>query len=256
MEKIKALVIDDEYLNRDLITKLVHRIDSNFQIIGEAENITDAFELIKSHKPDLIFLDIKMPGGNGFELLNRFAKPDFEVVFITGFDEYAIQAFEYNALDYVLKPIDPFKFKNTLERVRERVISKLSIVNNLKEILETYNKDYTAIVKIPIHYQDQVVLLNVDEIISIEANAGYTIFKIGGNEELMSSKQLVSFEFIIDKFSNFVRISKGVYINIEFIKNYSKGSVCFITLKNNQVFEVSRRKKTEILMLLDKGMTI
>ncbi len=255
MMKIRTLIIDDEYLNRDLISKLIQRTSANFEVIGEAENIDDAFDLIIERNPDLIFLDIKMPGGNGFELLKRFENPAFEVVFITGFDEYALQAFEFNALDYVLKPVDTIKLKVTLNKVYNRITSKLSIINNFKEILDIYNTNNYLISKIPIHYKDKVELIEIKEILSIEADAGYTIFKISNDSEYTSAKQFSCFEFIIEKFPNFIKINKGTYINLNFLKNYSKGESCLIQLKNEHYYEVSRRKKTEILSFLEKEYT-
>ena len=249
--KIKTLVVDDERLNRDLISKLISKTNNNFEIVGLAENIDEAYEMIHIHKPDLICLDIKMPGGNGFELLKRFEKPNFEVVFVTGFDEYAIQAFEFNALDYILKPIDTDKLKNTLEKVFHRISNSKRDIVDLKEILDVYDIDYSKIVKIPIHHNDKVVLLDVFKTISIQAYEGYTVFKTIDHEEFLSSKQFSSFEFIFDSYSNFCKINKSVYINIDFIKSYTKSYVCEVTLSNNSVFEVSRRKKTEILSLLD-----
>lgn len=252
MMRIKTLVIDDEYLNRDLIIKLIQKLNNNFDIIGDAENIDDAFDLIQKHNPDLIFLDIKMPGGSGFDLLSRFKDVNFEVVFVTGFDEYAIQAFEFNALDYVLKPIDTIKLKATLDKVFYRISSKLSIVNNFKEILSVYNPDSHFISKIPIHKNDIVELIDVSEIVSIEANEGYTIFKTFSKGNYTSAKQLSSFEFIIEKNKSFVKINKGVFINLNYLESYSKSNFCIIKLKNDDLYEVSRRKKTEILSILDK----
>jgi two-component system LytT family response regulator len=251
MKKIKVIVIDDEYLNRDLIGKMIQSINPSFEVIAEAENIDTAFELITIHKPDLIFLDIKMPGGNGFELLKRFSKTDFEVVFITGFDEYAIQAFEHHALDYVLKPIDPDKLRQTLNKVFARFLSRGSITYYLREIIDAYNIDYSRITKIPIHNNNHVFLLDIATIISITANKGNTVFKITDMKEYTSSKQLNSFEFILDNYPNMCRINKSVYINLNFIKSYSKGQNCMVTLTDGSVFEISRRKKAEILALLD-----
>ena len=249
---IKTIIIDDEYLNRDLISKLVCNLNENFEIIATAENIDDAFSLITKHQPDLIFLDIKMPGGNGFELLKRFDKPKFEVVFITGFDEYALQAFDFNALDYVLKPIDTVKLANTLDRVYDRINSKLSLASQLKDILNVYDGDNYIISKIPIHHRDRVELIDVNDIFSIEADKGYTIFNTTNDGEFISARQFSSFEFIFEKHRNFVKVNRGVYLNTNFIKNYSKGEPCIITLRNSQSFEVSRRKKTEILSLLER----
>lgn len=252
--KIKTIIIDDEYMNRELIDKLIQKLNNNFEVIAKAENVDEGYDLIVEKSPDLIFLDIKMPGGNGFELLKRFENPSFEVVFITGFDEYALQAFEFNALDYVLKPIDTYKLNSTLDKVYSRICNKLSIENSLKEILEIYSVDNYFISKIPIHHKDKVELIDIKEIISIEADEGYTKFKTINVGEYISSKQFSSFEFIFEKYQNFIKINKGVYINASFIKNYSKGESCFITLKNNQSFEVSRRRKTEILSVLEKPL--
>lgn len=249
---IRTVIIDDEYLNRDLISKLIHKLNEKFDIIGTAENIDDGFNLIAKHNPDLIFLDIKMPGGNGFELLKRFKNPKFEVVFITGFDEYALQAFDFNALDYVLKPIDTFKLSNTLDKVYNRISNKSSLTSQLKEILRNYDGESYIISKIPIHHGDKVELIDITDIITIEADKGYTVFNTVNSCEFISSKQFSTFEFIVEKHRYFVKINKGLYINTKFIKNYSKGETCFITLKNDKFFEVSRRKKTKILSLLER----
>lgn len=250
MKTIKAVVIDDELNNRDLITKLVHKTHVDFHIIGDAENIEEGFDLINRVKPDLVFLDIKMPGGSGFDLLRKFAKPDFEVVFITGFDEYAIQAFEFNALDYVLKPIDTSKLKITLNKVQNRIYSKLSFADNLKQIVQLYNVNSSSISKIPLHDKGKVALININEIISIQSDEGYTVFDTVNSIKYTSSKQLSDYEFIIHNYPNFMRISRSTFINLNFVKSYTKGQICMITLNNNDVFEVSRRKKTEILGLL------
>lgn len=124
MNKIRAVVIDDEFFNRGLITLLINRLNPDFEIAGEAENLRDGIKLINSVNPDVVFLDIKMPDGSGFDLLKKFPGFTFEVVFITGFDDYVMQALEQKALDYVLKPIDLDKFKVTLEKVQERLIQK------------------------------------------------------------------------------------------------------------------------------------
>ena len=255
MKKIRVLVVDDEFYNRDLISKLVVRTNPDFEIIGMAEDIDEAFELIETLKPDLIFLDIKMPGGTGFDLLRKFENPLFEVVFITGFDEYALQAFEFNALDYILKPVDTSKLEKTLIKVQDRIINKLTIVDNLKEITELYHLNSNILAKIPLHHGDKVVLLAIKDILSIQVINGYTEFMDVNSVKYFSSKVLSSFEFIIDKQPAFVKIHKSIYINSNYVKHYTKGLTCQITMSNNTTFEVSRRKKAEILTLIDKKMS-
>lgn len=250
MNKINAIVIDDESLNRDLITKLILKTNNNFNIIACAEDISLAYNLINEYRPDVIFLDIKMPMGSGFDLLKRFDNPEFEVVFVTGFDKYAIKAFDFNALDYILKPIDVSKLRVTLEKVQKRIFDKLYLPNNLKEILSSCDEAGFIITKIPIHDKDKVLLIDLKDVISIEADFGYTKFIMIDSKYYVSAKQLSSFEFIIDSHNNFIKINKGLYINANFIKNYSKGVICIINMINNSSYEVSRRKKGEILSLL------
>jgi two-component system, LytTR family, response regulator len=124
MNRINAVVIDDEFFNRGLITLLINRLNPDFNIVGEAEGIREGLRLIEKTRPDVVFLDIKMPDGSGFDLLDQVPGFTFEVVFITGFDDYTIEAFEKKALDYVLKPIDLDKFKITLDKVHEKILKK------------------------------------------------------------------------------------------------------------------------------------
>jgi two-component system LytT family response regulator len=249
---IQCIIIDDESFNRELIRDFITRLNPAYHIIGEADNIDSASDMIRKLKPDLIFLDIKMPGGSGFDLLARFDTNTFEVVFVTGFDEYAIKAFEFNAMDYVLKPIDQSKFKNTLQQVKHRFDNRLSNVYNLKDILKTYDRKDAIITKIPVHRGHEVILLDVDNLMYVEAEDGYTIFMTKDEERYTSSRKLSEFEFILDAYAYFVQVNKGIYINLRFVKSYSKGEVCIIKLINDTTFEVSRRKKTEILALLDR----
>jgi two-component system, LytTR family, response regulator len=249
--KIKAIIIDDEYLNRDLIRTYITRLNLKFEILADVDNINDAYDLIDKYKPDVIFLDIKMPDGNGFDLLKRYDKLPFEVVFITGFDEFAIQAFEFNALDYVLKPIDLDKLKVALQRVSEKVSLKLPLSNYFKDIIDSFNIDYSKIIKIPIHFNNKVVLIDINKIVSITNDNGCSVFKTNEYETFLSSRQVSSFEFVLSNYQNFRRLNKSVYVNLNFVKSYTKGNDCFVTLIDDTSFEISRRKKAEILAILD-----
>lgn len=250
MNKIDFIVIEDEFMNRDLIMNLIPGLNEKFNSKGCAENIDEGFKLINSVKPHVIFLDIKMPGGNGFDLLRKFSDRNFEVVFVTGFDEYAIQAFEFNALDYILKPIDPTKLELTLEKVYSRIQAKISFDENVKNAILGLDSSGTIISKIPVHFNDRVILIDVQEIVSIQSDNGYTLFSMRGGEKYISSKQLSSFEFIVEPYQTFVKVNKSVFLNLNYVKSYSKGQTCIISLTDNSSFEVSRRKKTEILAIL------
>ena len=250
MNSISAVIIDDEFFNRKLISMLIAKINPLFEITGEAENVRDGFKVINELKPDIVFLDIKMPDGSGFDLLNLFTKIDFEVVFISGFDQYALQAFDFNALDYVLKPIDGDKFKITLDKVHARIASNENNSQGLKEVAQLYHPNSPIITKIPIHYNDRVVLLNINEIMYIQSIEGATIFSKSGSEKYTSSKHLSNFEFILNNFPNYIKVNKSAYANLNFIADYSRGFNTYITMMDQTRIEISAAKKIEIIDLL------
>lgn len=250
MNKIKSVVVDDEASNRRLIIKLISKLNRNFEILGEAKSVADAYSLINDVKPQLVFLDIKMADGSGFDLLNRFYKINFEVVFISGFDRYALKAFEYNALDYVLKPINPLKFSKTLEKVRNRIEDKGFKPVEIKEILKTYDLKELTIARISVHQGNKVIFLNVKDMVSVRSEEGNVCFKMNTGEKYNSAKELSDFSFILENYPFLVRTSKSVYINLNYISSYSKGTTCIISMKDGTEVEVSRRKKGEILELL------
>jgi two-component system, LytTR family, response regulator len=252
MNKIKAVVIDDETSNRDLITKLISKLNPNIEVIGEAKNIKMGYELINDTKPELVFLDIRMPGGTGFDLLAMFEEITFEVVFISGFDSYALKAFEYNALDYVLKPINPIKFAKTLTKVQLKIESRSLKPEELKNVLKAYDLKELIISKISIHHGNQVVLLNIEEILYIKSEEKCVIFKMNTGEKYTSSKELVDFEFILENHLYMLRVNKSNYINVNYVSSYSKGTDCYITMRDQSIVEIPRRKKTEILNILNK----
>jgi two-component system LytT family response regulator len=249
MKKISTVIIDDEASNRRLIRNLIDSFGAHLEILGEAEGVASAFDLIISVKPELIFLDIKMQDGSGFDLLEKFEHIDFEVVFITGFDSYAIQAFEFNALDYILKPINPVKFAKLLNKIGTRLSIGQDYHDNLKQLLQSYNLKAMTMSKIPVHSGNSVVLLNIQDIIYLKADQKCTVF-VTTDGKYLSSKELSDFEFILSNHSYMVRISKSVFISVNYIQSYTKGKTCYLTMTDGTVMEVSRRKKSEILALL------
>ncbi len=254
MKKIKTLVVDDERFNRDMIIHMVEKLKLNFEVIGQAESIDQARELIKHLRPQVVFLDVRMPGGSGFDLMDSISHVDMEVVFVTGYDSYAIKAFEHNALDYVLKPIQEDKFFRTLLKVKERIEDKIYRRSEMNGDMNDSAFKTALMNKIAIHEGKMVKLLSVDDLIFVLAKEGYTEFvaKPGGRH--LSSKQLSDFEYIFSKQPFMIRINKSTYVNANEIRSYSKGMVCDVTLSDGSVFEISRRKKASVLEVLKKIM--
>jgi len=250
MEKIRTVIIDDEVYNREFIHKMLNELDPDFEVVGHAGGVSSGISLLKKLSPQVVFLDIKMQDGTGFNLLDKVSDCSFEVVFISGFDEYALKAFDFNAVDYILKPIDEVKFKKTLSKVKQRISDKTSISEDLKSIFQSYDQNKFFLAKIPIHVNNRVVLVNIEKLIFIKASDGCTLFMTEDHEKYLSSKQISDFEFILENHDFLIRVNRGAFVNINHITSYTKGLQCSVTLSDGSTIDISRRKKGEILQLL------
>lgn len=246
---IRVFIVDDEEHNRVILKTLLKKYSSNIEVIGESDNVNDAYVKIYNLKPQLVFLDVKMPVRNGFDLLKLFKKINFEVVFVTAYDEFAINAFELNAIGYILKPIDYNLFVNTISKAVNIINSNMP-QRLVADFIETLNIDNTVCNKITVHHKDKVVFLEFSNIVLIQIKNGICeIFTID-NIKYYSTKDLKMYENVFKSFKNLIRVSKSCIINVSFISSYSKGEPCVIFLSNGYSIEVPRRKKTEILNLL------
>jgi two-component system LytT family response regulator len=218
MELLTALIVDDEIHNRSVLKTLLETHFPEIHIAGEAENVRTAHEKIEELKPKLLFLDIKMPGKSGFDLLKMFDAIDFDVSKLKGVVEKAIAKIKTNQVNE-----NVFHFIKTLEE-------KNDLIN-----------------KIPVHHNEKVVLLNVRDLISVEVKDAVCELRLVNGMQYYSSKDLKLFEDMLEKIGDFIRINKSVIINTNHIKAYSKGEICIIEMVSEASFDVSRRKKTEVL---------
>lgn len=245
MNKINCIIVDDEISGRIVVRELLTRFCEDVTIVGEAANIKDAYTLIKEKKPDLVLLDVQMPGGDGFDLLRKFDEINFDIVFVTSYDKYAINAIKFSALDYLLKPIELGDLRISLEKVRQRKNEKetprqwvINLLNNLEE--------HNPKKSIAIHHQDKVRLVKLADIVCLEAESNYThIFTID-NERFTPARVLRDFEEYLESYTNFMRINKKVIVNLDYITGYSKGEPHILFLKNGKEYEIGRRKRTEL----------
>ncbi len=170
---IRSIIIEDEKKSREVLRSLLERYCSYVEVVAEAEGVADGIEKIKTHSPDVIFLDIQMPDGSGFRLLKNLDKIDFDVIFTPAFDQYAIRAFKYSALDYLLKPISPDDLINAVEKVRKRKIDKQQN-KNIEVLLGNINKPEKEPPKIVLSTSDKIHVVDVDNIIRCESDNYYT----------------------------------------------------------------------------------
>ncbi|MCW3071268.1 MAG: two component transcriptional regulator, LytTR family [Bacteroidetes bacterium] len=246
MTKIRCIIVDDEEGNRSVLSRYLEKYCPEIEKLAEAASADEAFRLINETKPELVFLDIKMPSKSGFDLLRMFSKIDFDVIFISGFDEFAIQAFDFNAIDYILKPIDYQKLISSVKRAKERIELK-SKQQNILHLVHSIDEKQELVKKMTLHHQGKVHFVDVQDIMQLEAIRGYCEITTSRGMKFVSTKTLKEHEDLLLNIPFFVRVNKSVIVNILHISSYSKGELCILTLKDKTEVEVSRRKKTEIL---------
>lgn len=248
--KIDILIVDDEIAGRGILKKLLPEL-IHFPIdLYEANSVANAHKVLKQQNIDLVFLDIQMPEENGFELLKQLPYINFETIFITGFDKYAVTAFKFNAIDYLLKPVDIEELKLALQKAIIRINEKQNSQENIVSLLASLPEKGGS-KRIAIHQNNKVVFINASIISHIIAIDNYSQIITFNKEKYTSAHLLKEFESYFENTKSFVRISRSVIINLQYIQSYSKDYPFVITLKSGEEFEISRRKKGEILSLLD-----
>lgn len=249
MRGIRSVIVDDERANREVLDGLLREYCPSIELIAGCSSVEEGYELICETKPDLVFLDIRMVSRTGFDLLRMFEEVFFQVVFVTAYDEYALQAFEFNAIDYLVKPVDCSKLVRAVNKVEHSI--RFGDNSNIIHFIQSIDERNQLIRRIPFHQKDKVLIVDLDSISYIRAARNYCEIVTEGNQRILSAKPLSDYEVLLRPHANFLRINKGVLINIHHILKYSKGTECVITMKHGlEDFEVSRRKKAEILKCL------
>ena len=242
---INALIIDDEPKNIKVMKNMLKEFCPQVQLIGDANNSNDGKELIQQKNPELVFLDIEMPYGNGFDLLNALMPVDFEVIFVTAFDKYLLQALKYSALDYLLKPVNIDELKNAVQNAELR-IRKYSINQQLNILLDNFKKQESGLKKIAIPTVDGFDFILIDDIIRCEAQGAYTRIYTANSKKILVSRPLKDYENLLPE-DIFFRIHNSHLVNLNYIKKYNRGRGGFIELDDGTVIEVATRRKDEFL---------
>lgn len=244
---IKAIIIDDDPLVRELITKTIESYCPNVSIVASAENVQSGVSTINEFEPDLVLLDIKMPDGSGFDLIKHFDKPDFKVIFISGYMEYAIKGYKFGAIDYILKPIDEEELSLAINRADDviRFEEKLNF-KAMEENIKSLNKSDKIILKTSEH----IHLINTIDIIRIEADGNYSTFFIEDGRKVIVSRAIKEWEeMLIDK--GIHRIHKSHMININKLSYFDKSDSGDVIMSDGSVVPVASRKREMLLDLFD-----
>lgn len=244
---IRAIIIDDEKTSRDALSGLINRYCSNIEIVEQANGYKTGVEAIHKHNPDLVFLDIQMPDGSGFQVLEDVRERNFEVIFTTAFDQYAIKAIKYSALDYLLKPILPNDLINAIQKVEQKK-NNISIDNNIRVLIENL-KSKTEPKKIVLSTFEKIHIVEVDDIIRCESDDYYTRFFFKDGKSLLISKTLKEHELLLGD-QQFIRPHKSHLVNLKYVTGFLKNDGGYILLADGTKIPVSRRKREKVVNLI------
>jgi two-component system, LytTR family, response regulator len=242
---LRAIIVEDEFRSRQTLAGMLKLFCKNVEIVGEAENVKEGINLIQNEKPDVVFLDIQMPDGSGFKLLEEIGKINFDVIFTTAYDQFAIQAIKFSALDYLLKPIFQDDLVKAVKKAEESK-EKLDKQEQIDILLGNLKKSSDEPHKIILSTAERINVVSVDDILRCESDNYYTFFYFTNGKRLLISKTLKENEELL-KNHHFIRPHKSHLVNTKYIKGFLKHEGGFIIMSDGTNVPVSRRKKESII---------
>ena len=247
---IRAIIIDDEFNSRKNLKSLLNKHCSEVEIIAEADSVESGLKVIRESDFELLFLDINLTIGSGFDILESLKKIDFDIIFITAYDQYAIKAIKFSAMDYLLKPIDIDELIGSVEKAKEK---RYALTNEKKidNLLRNFKSQRSSLEQIALPTVEGFEFITVADIIYLKADGNYTRIFIENSENKMASKNIGEWESLLCG-DSFCRVHNSFLININKIKKYVKGEGGYLIMKDDSIVEVSRRKKQDVLNLFNR----
>jgi two-component system LytT family response regulator len=246
---VRTVIVEDEPYSREHLVSLVTNYCKQVEIVGEAWDVKSGFDIISANKPDLVLLDIEMPDGTGFDLLQKFQKIDFEIIFTTAFAEYAVKAFHYSAIHYLLKPIDPDELLEAVKKTEE-LLQRKTIEARLNTLFHNLQnqKDGKRMV---LSSGNNMYVINTGEIIMCHSAKNYTLFFLLDGRNITVSKTIKEYDKLLTE-NGFFRVHKQYLINIDHVKSFDKSDGGSINLTNDLKVPISIRKRGLVMELLGK----
>lgn len=239
---MKALIVEDKERIRQGLIHLLSSINENIEIVGECESVKDAVIVIKACKPELIFLDINLTDGSGFDVLTQTHELKYKVIFITAYEEYALQALKAGAVDYLLKPVDVEELKKALNKV-----ITLPVETQKQQIADAKKVFFNDSNTLVLSFKDSFQLIDLNELMYCESDKGYTSFYLNNGKKHLASKPLKDFEDELD-LPHFTRPHQSFIVNLKFVDRYDKSGTIY--LKNGIKVPVSTRKRDSFISRL------
>ncbi len=247
---IRTVLIDDEIDSIKILQKLLGSYCPQVEVVGTAEGVETATTLIHATRPDLVFLDIEMMQGNAFDLLNRLQPINFQVIFVTAFDNYAVRAFKYSAVDYLLKPLDINRLVAAIEKISGN-FEKENVLAQMKMLLENLGNISLSDQKIAIPTLTGLSFVALGDIIRLEAKGGYTAICMVDKQQILATRNIKEYEDILPP-KIFYRVHNSHIINLQKIKKYQKGRGGSVIMEDNSDIEVAIRRRDEFISRLLK----
>lgn len=243
---LNAIIIDDEPRARKLLRSLLEDNVPDITIVDEADDVPSGVKCVHRHKPDVVFLDVEMPGYNGFQLLDFFEEVNFHIIFTTAYSDYALQAFSVSAIDYLLKPIQIEQLQRAVEKV------KVQSRSQQKELYDTLKSNVSGkgIQKIALPVSNGLRFVPVEEIIYLQADGAYTHFKLKDRTEVMVSKKIKEFEDALTAGKRFFRPHRSYIVNLDCIQQYVKSEGGYLLMDNGDQVSLSREMRDDFLLLM------
>jgi len=250
--KLKAILIEDEYNVRQGFLKLLDRYCNDVEVIGQAESVEDGLSLINKSDIDILFLDINLPDGTGFDLINQVEEVNFHIIFVTAYNQYAVDAFKLSAVDYLLKPISPDLLIKAIEKVKKidpiRSNPQKSQISNLQTFMSKPNNPDNKII---VRYQGGLQLLPIKDIVYCCAEGSYTFFKLADGTKYLASVYLKEYGKLLEPY-DFARCHHSYLINLRQVKEIKKSDGGSCVMNDGTSVPISSRKRNFIIEKLGK----
>tara|TARA_R110000850_G_scaffold150497_1_gene273290 strand:+ start:209931 stop:210680 length:750 start_codon:yes stop_codon:yes gene_type:complete len=245
---LKAIIVEDETHSLETLKNLLEKFCEGVEVIGLASSVKEALEVIQKSQPDVVFMDIELQSGTGFDILTQLPEINFEVIFTTAFDQYAIKAVKFSSLDYLLKPIDLEELQQAVEKAKQAK-NRVEYNQQLKTLLQNINQPKLS--KICLATADGFEFISTSEILYCEAGGSYTTFVLINGKKLLVSKHLKEYENMLAD-QHFMRVHNSYLINLKEVKKYVKADGGYIVMNNEDIVSISRGKKDTFIEAMQR----
>ena len=240
---LRAIIVDDEPYCCETITTLLED-NRDVEIVAVCDSAAKALIAIQKYSPDVVFLDVEMPKMNGFEMLEQLPVVNFQIIFTTSYDQYALKAIRFSAIDYLLKPVDSEELQRAVQKVIQH--SQKPIAQQLEILMQKLHQPSTPIHKIAMPTMEGLQMIPVDSIISCESDSNYTILLLKNNKKLVVSRTLKEIEELLEEHS-FIRVHRCYLANLNEVEKYVKGEGGYLVMTDGTTIDVARNKKEVLL---------